>query len=53
MSLKSMEVTDSYVCCEVLIVPGVSILNYSVFMKAFKVLSAKMSLLVPVVGFEY
>ena len=36
VSLKSMEVTHSPVCREVLIVSGVSILNDSVFRKVFK-----------------
>ena len=44
MSLKSMEVTHSPACREVLIVSGVSILNDSVFRKVFKVLRSKIGL---------
>ena len=44
MSLKSMEVTHSRTCREVLIVCGVSILNDSVFRKVFKMLRAKTGL---------
>ena len=43
-SVKSMEVTHSPACSEVLIVSGVSILNDSVFRKVFKVLMSKMGL---------
>ena len=44
MSLKSMDVTHSPVCREVLIVSGISILNDSVFRKVFKVLRSKIGL---------
>ena len=44
MSLKSMEVTYSPACREVLIVSGVSILNDPVFGKVFKVPRAKIGL---------
>ena len=43
-SLKSIEVTHSSACREVLIVSGVSILNNSVFRKVFKVLKSKIGL---------
>ena len=43
-SLKSIEVTHSPACREVLIVSGVSILNDSVFRKVFKVLRPKIGL---------
>ena len=43
-SLKSMEVTHSPACREVLIVSGVSILNDSVFRKLFTLLRSKMGL---------
>ena len=41
MSLKSMDVTHSPACREVLIVSGVSILNDLVFKKVFKVLRSR------------
>ena len=43
-SLKSMEVTHSPACMEVLLVSGVSVLNDSVFWKVFKVLRYKIGL---------
>ena len=43
-SLKSMEVTHSPACREVLIVSGVSILNDSVFKNLFSALRSKMGL---------
>ena len=44
VSLKSVEVTNSPACKEVLIVSGVSTLNDSVFKNLFRVLRSKIGL---------